>query len=83
MGLTAPLPMERVHLVNPGRHRVARPTLTAFTPPVFDNPVTTGFYDDKSGDLFSADCSAHSWRMSRKRRRTSRRGSSVRASSSG
>ena len=30
--------------------------MTALTPPVFDNPVTTGFHDDKSGALFSADC---------------------------
>jgi hypothetical protein len=57
MGLTAPLPMERVHLVNPGQ-AITLPdrTLTALTPPVFDNPVTTGFHDDKSGALFSADC---------------------------
>ena len=25
-------------------------------PPVFDNPVTTGFHDDRSGALFSSDC---------------------------
>jgi hypothetical protein len=57
MGLTAPLPMERVHLVNPGQTMsLTDRTLTAFTPPVFDNPVTTGFHDDKSGALFSADC---------------------------
>jgi flavorubredoxin len=57
MGLTAPLPMERVHLVNPGQSiSLADRTLTALTPPVFDNPVTTGFRDDKSGALFSADC---------------------------
>jgi Metallo-beta-lactamase superfamily len=57
MGLTAPLPMDRVHLVNPGQTiSLADRTLTAFTPPVFDNPVTTGFYDDKSGALISADC---------------------------
>jgi hypothetical protein len=57
MGLTAPLPMDRVHLVNPGQ-TITLPdrTLTAVTPPVFDNPVTTGFYDDKSGALFTADC---------------------------
>ena len=28
-------------------------TLTAVKPPVFDNPITTGFYDDRSGALFS------------------------------
>jgi Metallo-beta-lactamase superfamily len=57
MGLTAPLPMERVHLLNPGQSITAGGrTLTAVKPPVFDNPVTTGFYDDLSGALFSADC---------------------------
>jgi Metallo-beta-lactamase superfamily len=57
MGLTAPLPMERVHLVNPGQTAtLGDRVLTALTPPVFDNPVTTGFYDDRSGALFTADC---------------------------
>jgi hypothetical protein len=57
MGLSAPLPMDRVHLVNPGQSvALSDRTLTAFTPPVFDNPVTTGFYDDKSDALISADC---------------------------
>jgi len=31
-------------------------TLTAIKPPVYDNSVTTGFYDDASRVLFSADC---------------------------
>ena len=31
-------------------------TLTAFRPPVYDNPSTTGFYDSKSKGLFSSDC---------------------------
>lgn len=57
MGLTAPLPMERVHLLNPGQTiEVGDRRLTAVRPPVFDNPVTTGFHDDRSGALFSADC---------------------------
>ena len=29
---------------------------TAFRPPLFDNPSTTGFLDDRSGALFSSDC---------------------------
>ncbi|MCG7755016.1 MBL fold metallo-hydrolase, partial [Flavihumibacter cheonanensis] len=46
MSLTAPLPMERVFLVNPGQDiTVGDRTLTAVKPPVFDNPSTTGFYD--------------------------------------
>jgi flavorubredoxin len=57
MTLSAPLPLDRVHLVNPGQKvTVGDRSLTAITPPTFDNPVTTGFYDDKSGAFFSADC---------------------------
>lgn len=57
MGLFAPLPMDRVHLLNPGEQiTVGDRTLTAFKPPAFDNPCTTGFHDDRSGALFSSDC---------------------------
>jgi len=58
MGLsTTPLPMDRVYFVNPGETiSIGRRTLTAIKPPVYDNAVTTGFYDDASGALFSADC---------------------------
>jgi len=53
----APLPMDRVHLLNPGQAMtVGDRTLTAIKPPVFDNPSTTGFRDDKSGAFFSSDC---------------------------
>lgn len=52
-----PLPLDRVNLVNPGQSiTVGDRTLTAVKPPVFDNPSTTGFYDQKSGALFSSDC---------------------------
>ena len=57
MGLFAPLPMDRVHLLNPGQSLgVGDRTLTAVKPPTFDNPITTGLYDDRSGALFSSDC---------------------------
>lgn len=57
MGLSTPLPMDRVYLVNPGqRLTVGDRTLTAVKPPVFDNPCTTGFHDSKSGAFFSSDC---------------------------
>jgi hypothetical protein len=57
MGLTAPLPMDRVYLVNPGETvTLGDRTLTAVKPPIFDNPCTTGFYDRKAGVLFSSDC---------------------------
>lgn len=57
MSLSAPLPMDRVYLVNPGQKiAVGDRTLTAVKPPAFDNPSTTGFYDEKSESLFSSDC---------------------------
>jgi len=57
MGLTAPLPMDRVHFVNPGETiTVGNRTLTAVKPPVFDNPCTTAFYDHASDVFFSSDC---------------------------
>lgn len=57
MGLADGLPLDRVHLVNPGQKiTVGDRVLTAFKPPVFDNPSTTGFLDDTTGTLFSSDC---------------------------
>jgi hypothetical protein len=58
MGLSStPLPMERVHLVNAGQSvTVGDRRLTAVKPPVYDNPITTGFVDDRTGILFSSDC---------------------------
>jgi Metallo-beta-lactamase superfamily len=58
MGLSStPLAMDRVHLVNPGQAvTVGDRRLTAVKPPVFDNPITTGFLDDRTGALFSSDC---------------------------
>jgi len=55
--LARKLPLDRVHLVNPGQKiTVGDRTLTAIRPPTFDHPATTGFHDDKSGALFSSDC---------------------------
>ncbi|HWS45729.1 MAG TPA: MBL fold metallo-hydrolase [Acidimicrobiia bacterium] len=57
MGLSDPLPLDRVYLVNPEQKiTVGDRTLTAIKPPAFDNPSTTGFHDDKSGAFFSSDC---------------------------
>lgn len=57
MSLGAPLPVDRVHLVNPGQTvEVGDRILTAVRPPVFDNPITTGLRDERSGILFSSDC---------------------------
>ena len=58
MGLSStPLPMDRVHLVNPGQTvTIGDRRLTAVKPPVYDNPITTGFVDDRTDILFSSDC---------------------------
>ena len=57
MSVSDPLPMDRVHLVNPGQSiTLGSRTLTAFRPPTFDNPSTTGFFDTTSGVLFPSDC---------------------------
>ncbi len=52
-----PVPMHRVHWLNPGDSISAGDrTLTAVRPPLFDNPTTIGIYDSKSEAFFSADC---------------------------
>ena len=57
MSLGAPLPMDRVYLVNPGQTvDVGDRTLTAVRPPAYDNPITTGLRDERSGIFFSSDC---------------------------
>ena len=57
LSLYRPLPPDRIYLLNPGQSlSVGDRTLTAFRPPTYDSPETTGFYDPKSGACFSADC---------------------------
>lgn len=57
MSLSAPLPMDRVYLLNPGQSlEVGDRTLTAVKPPIYDAPETTGLHDSKSDAFFSADC---------------------------
>jgi Metallo-beta-lactamase superfamily len=52
-----PLPIDRVHLLNPGQVLdVGDRELRAFRPPLFDSPVTVGFQDSATGVLFSSDC---------------------------
>lgn len=51
-----PIPMDRVHWINPGDTITAGShELVAVRPPLFDNPTTIGVYDKKSEALFSAD----------------------------
>jgi flavorubredoxin len=56
MNLFAPLPPHRVSFVNPGERLVLGDrTLTGVKPPAWDNPVSTGFCDDRTGIFFSSD----------------------------
>lgn len=49
--------LDRVYLLNPGESLdIGDRQITAYKPPTFDNPATTGFYDSKSRALFSSDC---------------------------
>lgn len=51
------LPVERVHLLNPGQELDAGDrSLRAISPPTFDAPETTGLFDTTTRALFSADC---------------------------
>jgi flavorubredoxin len=57
MATDRPLPMDRVHLINPGQSLdVGDRTLTAFRPPLFDSPATTGFFDHRSRTCVASDC---------------------------
>jgi glyoxylase-like metal-dependent hydrolase (beta-lactamase superfamily II) len=52
-----PVPLDRVYLLNPGQSLdLGDRAITAFRPPLFDSPATTGFIDGKSGAMFSSDC---------------------------
>ncbi|MEU4812880.1 MBL fold metallo-hydrolase [Nocardia fluminea] len=57
MSCARPVPMNRVYLLNPGQSLdVGDRRLTAFRPPLFDNPSTVGFYDERSETCFTSDC---------------------------
>ena len=49
--------MEPAYLLNPGEALdIGDRSLHCIQPPLFDNPATTAFYDDKTAALFSSDC---------------------------
>lgn len=51
-----PVPLERVYAIRPGDEIVVGDrTLTAVQPPLFDNPMSTGLLDRRTGYLFSVD----------------------------
>lgn len=57
LSLARPVPPDRVYLLNAGQSLdVGDRRLTAFRPPVYDNPATTGMLDDRTGTCFSSDC---------------------------
>jgi hypothetical protein len=56
LGMQMPVPMDRLHWVNPGTGVVFNGRrLEAIRPPSFDAPETTAFFDHHSKTLFSAD----------------------------
>lgn len=57
LGIEYDIPPERVFLINPGQALdVGDRRLHCFRPPLFDNPATAGFVDDRTGAMFSSDC---------------------------
>jgi glyoxylase-like metal-dependent hydrolase (beta-lactamase superfamily II) len=49
--------LHRVFLLNPGQtFDLGDRRLSAFRPPVYDSPATTGFYDELTGTCFTSDC---------------------------
>ena len=50
------VPLDRLHLVNPGDSvDIGDRKITVLRPPLWDAPPTVAYYDDKSGALFCAD----------------------------
>ena len=57
LSLEYPIPPDRIFLLNPGQSLdLGDRRLTAFRPPVYDSPATTGFYDELTGTCFTSDC---------------------------
>jgi flavorubredoxin len=57
MSTFAPIPMDRVRLVNPGEGlSLGDREVRAWRPPLYDAPETMGLFDASSGVLFSSDC---------------------------
>lgn len=52
-----PVTPDRAYFLNPGQSLdVGDRRLTAFRPPVYDSPATTGLLDERTGTMFSSDC---------------------------
>jgi glyoxylase-like metal-dependent hydrolase (beta-lactamase superfamily II) len=56
LGTSWPLPLDRVHAITLGDQiDVGDRTLVALRPPTYDNPMSTGIFDEKTRTLFSVD----------------------------
>ena len=56
MGTWWPVPLDRVYSIRPGDQvDVGDRRLHALQPPLYDNPMSTGFVDSKTGAFFSVD----------------------------
>jgi flavorubredoxin len=56
MSLFRPLPLPRLHFLNPGQSlRLGDRVMTALRPPLFDSPATTAAFEHDSRLLFSSD----------------------------
>lgn len=56
MAMWWPVPLDRVHAIRAGdRLPVGDRTLRAVRPPLYDNPLSTGVFDEATGALFSVD----------------------------
>lgn len=58
MSVEFDVPLNRIQVVNPGQSLEVGSgrRLHAFRPPMFDSPMTVGFYDDGNGIAISSDC---------------------------
>jgi hypothetical protein len=57
LGVEFDIPLPRVYLLNPGQALdVGDRNLQAFRPPLYDSPMTMGFYDSSTGTCISSDC---------------------------
>ena len=57
LSIEYPITPDRVFLLNPGQSLDLQDrTITAFRPPLYDSPATTGFHDGMTGACFTSDC---------------------------
>jgi glyoxylase-like metal-dependent hydrolase (beta-lactamase superfamily II) len=57
LSLEYQIDLDRIFLLNPGQSLdLGDRGVTAFRPPVYDSPATTGFYDLRTGTCFTSDC---------------------------